>query len=323
MDGLRQFIQDHIFNSELDIEASQYLSILFLQGDEDEVNITRGRRPSPRQIRESSTGIMNTRSRFSYNKGQIVRNRCISGGSSQENSSSKYYDFDQPSSSGNVRKRSFDDELIEFQRQRLRTMSGESDIVEKVDDDTINNNVCNKRQADSLSTLDLRRTKRARTDYGDERNYNLVNRHRDGKGHFDSRQMDKMDNLERENMELKAKISELQLSLDCNSLFNEEMEKSLYLQMSDMSKVNRDLSHKLVDQDRTKEELKMKLRDQDKVIGDLEQHKDNLETRIKRLKNEMERDFIECENCKKKFRSNDILRRHKRFDCNKYNRKTI
>ena len=57
--------------------------------------------------------------------------------------------------------------------------------------------------------------------------------------------------------------------------------------------------------------------DNDLLIEDLEKNYEDLRSKYVVLKREMERDFIECPNlnCKEKFRSNELLKRHKRFNC--------
>ena len=57
--------------------------------------------------------------------------------------------------------------------------------------------------------------------------------------------------------------------------------------------------------------------DNDLIIEDLEKNYEDLRSKYGVLKREMERDFIECPNinCKEKFRSNELLKRHKRFNC--------
>ena len=57
--------------------------------------------------------------------------------------------------------------------------------------------------------------------------------------------------------------------------------------------------------------------DNDLLIDDLEKNFENLRHEYAVLKREMERDFIQCSNlnCKEKFRSNELLKRHKRFNC--------
>jgi len=55
------------------------------------------------------------------------------------------------------------------------------------------------------------------------------------------------------------------------------------------------------------------LKARDDIINDLEQTSETRLKEIQMLQSEMERDFVQCDKCEEKFRSNELLRRHQRF----------
>merc|ERR1719318_1849043 len=55
------------------------------------------------------------------------------------------------------------------------------------------------------------------------------------------------------------------------------------------------------------------LESRDVIINDLELTSETRMKEILKLKSEMERDFVQCDKCEEKFRSNELLKRHVRF----------
>ena len=55
------------------------------------------------------------------------------------------------------------------------------------------------------------------------------------------------------------------------------------------------------------------LEEKDLIINDLEQTSEIRWKEVLKLQSEMQRDFVQCDQCEEKFRSNELLRRHTRF----------
>ena len=85
--------------------------------------------------------------------------------------------------------------------------------------------------------------------------------------------------------------------------FDKSMDTSLWKKISVLEKENK--------------KLLKDLKEKDVIIEDLEKNNEKLLKERGLWKNEMERDAIECSSpeCREKFRSNELLRRHLRFEC--------
>ena len=103
---------------------------------------------------------------------------------------------------------------------------------------------------------------------------------------------------ESENKELKVTIEKL-----LERSFDQSLESKLHQTICDLREENKILSKRN--------------NDNDILIDDLEKNYEKIRHEFSVLKHEMERDFVECPNlhCKEKFRSNELLKRHKRFNC--------
>ena len=85
--------------------------------------------------------------------------------------------------------------------------------------------------------------------------------------------------------------------------FDKSMDTSLWKKISVLEKENK--------------KLLKDLKEKDVIIEDLEKNNEKLLKERGLWKKEMERDAIECSSpeCREKFRSNELLRRHLRFEC--------
>ena len=101
-----------------------------------------------------------------------------------------------------------------------------------------------------------------------------------------------------ENRELKVTIEKL-----LERSFDQSLESKLHQTICDLREENKVLSKRN--------------NENDLLIDDLEKNYEKMRHDYSVLKHEMERDFVECTNlyCKEKFRSNELLKRHKRFNC--------
>ena len=181
------------------------------------------------------------------------------------------------------------------------------------DEDVLNNNprgIKRTRTSTGISTSDLRRNKRPRCDryeYEDNSRDDIID---DLKRRYKAkeRKMDeRIERLEGENRKLEAKNSKLLLEQDFNTFFDQEMSDSLCLKVNELEKENTTMSREIAEKSKD-------LKDKDVVIEDLENSMEKMSREYRQLKKEMERDFLECEFCDLKFRSNEQLKRHSRFD---------
>lgn len=147
------------------------------------------------------------------------------------------------------------------------------------------------------STIDIRRSKRVRTDNHEERLRNREERF----GTSSLRIEEKIKLLEKEN-------SNLKLEKDFNRIYDEEMldlhDIKIKEQMSEIHSLSKKLQEKNVIIHREK-----------KKNEKLSKENKELQVELSRLRIEMERDFIQCQYCVEKFRTNKQMERHHRFDC--------
>ena len=103
---------------------------------------------------------------------------------------------------------------------------------------------------------------------------------------------------ESENRDLKVTIETL-----LERSFDQSLEATMHHTICHLREENKVLSKRNIENDL--------------LIEDLEKNYEELRHKYGVLKREMERDFVECpnSNCKEKFRSNELLKRHKRFNC--------
>ena len=103
---------------------------------------------------------------------------------------------------------------------------------------------------------------------------------------------------ERENGELKVEIEKL-----LHRSFDQSLESTMHQTISHLREENKILSKRN--------------HENHLLIDDLEKNYEELRHEHRVLKSEMERDFVECPglSCRKKFRTNQLLKRHLRFDC--------
>jgi len=159
-----------------------------------------------------------------------------------------------------------------------------------------------KRAADvKPSTIDMRRTKRVKTD----NTYEEQLRYREKRfGTSSTLQLeDKIKELVKENRDLK-------LTKDFHRIYDEERQEFHEIKIRDQRTEIHILSKKL--QDKNVTILKEKQRNEK-----LTKENKQLQIEVNKLKVEMERDFIQCQYCVQKFRTNKQMERHHRFDCKK------
>jgi len=158
------------------------------------------------------------------------------------------------------------------------------------------------------STIDMRRTKRVKTD----NTYEEQMKYREKRFGTSStlRLEDRIRELEKENSKLKFEKS-------FNSEYDEAMEDIQYNKIQDQESEIHILSQKL--QDKNVIILKEKKRNEKltKENKQLTKENEQLQTEVNRLTVEMERDFLQCQYCVEKFRTNKQMERHHRFDCKK------
>jgi len=159
-----------------------------------------------------------------------------------------------------------------------------------------------KRAADvKPSTIDMRRTKRVKTD----NTYEEQLRYREKRfGTSSTLQLeDKIKELVKENRDLK-------LTKDFHRIYDEERQEFHEIKIRDQRTEIHMLSKKL--QEKNVTILKEKQRNEK-----LTKENKQLQIEVNKLKVEMERDFIQCQYCVQKFRTNKQMERHHRFDCKK------
>merc|ERR1712133_202527 len=105
-----------------------------------------------------------------------------------------------------------------------------------------------------------------------------------------------IERLEEENRKLRTEKSQLLFKQDFESFFSKEMSESLCEKVKKLEELNRTSSREAFE--KTKD-----WKDKNVVIEDLEKSKEELATKLRELKKDMERDFIKCEYCVEKFRT--------------------
>ena len=151
--------------------------------------------------------------------------------------------------------------------------------------DSVNNNrgVKRSRNSSPRSDLDRRRTKRFRPDdYSPNR----------------GRSDDELKRLEEENKKLTEENAKLRLEKDLHKVFDETLHNSLLKELDEKQNAIK--------------VLRKELNSKDILIEDLEKRKEK--PRSDKEDKDV-KDYIKCTNCVKQFETEDLMKRHLRFEC--------
>ena len=142
---------------------------------------------------------------------------------------------------------------------------------------------------------------------------------RDPRSDYARGSIEKEGSYDRGSGDILTEIDRLQLALQRAESENRDLKVTIekLLERSFDQSLEATLHHTIGHLREENKVLNKRNNENDLLIEDLEKNYEELRHKYGVLQREMERDFVECpnSNCKEKFRSNELLKRHKRFNC--------